>query len=142
MKHVPNRAIMDMDDKIMDLSKAEQDRIPWQAVICKTAEAIRLLLCKIPTESMEDIEGGLAVMEVARLAGAAKDDIIHLEEADYKFLMKKGDEFGPRVFGYNYKRIKATFEDLIGGAEDNPEGEDPNAAELDGQADPKAVAVR
>jgi hypothetical protein len=135
LKRIPNRKILDLDGKLMDLTKDEQRRVPWLALYLDSAVGIRLLCRSLPLENFDELEAGDSLMKLAREAGESKADTIQINEEQYKNLMGRLNEYGPKVFGYNAKPIKAAFEDVL---EDT---EKPEGASEDGQAGGDEVAV-
>jgi hypothetical protein len=124
---IHNVLIYDWDKgEPIKITEAEQKLIPWVQYELNTAAALRLLMRGIPTELVVDVQGGLRVLNVVDEAGKEALPVIDFEKADYDFMLKKMDEYGPKMYQYNYDPIMKVLKDLVSDPPAKDEKPSPN----------------
>lgn len=115
MKHLRVRIIHSaLDDKPIPFKSDDEDLKKFDSL--RTDIAIENLIVQVPVKTVADVDEGLTIMRKAR----EHPDVIYFENAEYKALMAKMEEFGPLMYRYNYRQVEEAMKDLI---EDEEESE-------------------
>ncbi len=78
------------------------------------SDLIRLLVERIPVESMADSHHGIRLLELVRKDddGEPCPDKLKIEDADYSWLMKRLGAAGPKALGLMASRLKDALEPM------------------------------